>query len=117
MTRFGSCEQFLEPGPVGEVDRSAGRVNGELLQKIAGQLALVTEQAGLQLPNVLEPFAVRQFTARIHARPKTEVEPVPVVADALDRVTLPNRPVAIAPRAHDIKAFKREPGRINLLVA
>src|SRR5712671_3113574 len=117
MAGTGALEDLLDLRSVTETDRRAGGIDGELSRQIAGDLFLVPEQEALEFADIAERAAIGQLAAGIDGLRGVKGEFLPVLAQALVRHAVALRPVALAPAAHDIEVFQREPGRIDFRVA
>src|ERR1044071_2580261 len=76
------------------------------------------EQEPFEFANILEAAAIRECAGGIHRQPIVEGERLTRKADArFGFDALGESAIPITPAAHDVEAFKRKSGRIDVAVA
>jgi len=111
-------EHFLNLFAIREADWGACGISGKLAYKVSSYCSLIViEQEPFEFANILEFAAIRECAGGIHRQPKVEGERLTREADARFGLNvLGESAIPITPAAHDVEAFKRESGRIDLAV-
>src|SRR5579883_538008 len=117
--RTGFLQYVFHLFAVHEADGRAGGVSRKLADEVSRDgLLFMIEQELFEFADIVEGSAVGKDPGGIHGQAVVEGEALTREADAWFRLdAFGERAVAIAPAAHDVEAFEREAGRINLAMA
>ena len=115
----GSVENFLYLFPIRKADGGSRAIRGELADQVSRHRSLfVIQQEPFEFANVFERPSIRQGAAGIDRQPEVESERLTRKTDAGFRFhILGICAIAVAPAAHHIEAFEREPRRVDRTVA
>jgi hypothetical protein len=93
---------------IGEAHWRAGRVQDELVQEIAGELAVVGGEMGLEFADIFEGPAVAEFAARVDDVGQGVTEIVSSAVDTCDFIAEFQSAITRAPASEDIEVLERE---------